>query len=258
MPDAPDTIKKYRVAWPSAQVPDTELSTGVTPQAPHGFFAVTVDPLHASVFLAPLSLYFLLLGLVYLRRRALVISGAKDLGLLGMAVLGFVVGGPMELFWPERAAFRYGWVVWLLLLAFYGLCLTMTVLLARPKLVIYNVTLKTLRPVLASVVARLDPEARWAGDSLCLPSLGVQLHVEPSPTSRHAQLTATGSQQSYQGWRHLELTLKQALREFPESRHPQGAVYVGIAFAMFALITYLTVGNPNTVADLYEMLRIGT
>ena len=39
--------------------------------------------------------------------------------------------------------------------------------------VIDNITADRLRSILAEVAPRLDPEARWAGDSLFLPGLGV-------------------------------------------------------------------------------------
>ena len=89
-----------------------------------------------------------------------------------MAIAGLIVAGPMELFLPEAATNRFGGYVWLLLLAFYGLCLTLIVLLLRPRLVIYNVNPDQLRAMLAEVVSELDSDARWAGDSLVLPKTG--------------------------------------------------------------------------------------
>ena len=112
----------------------------------------------------------------------------RDVAALGMAIAGFIVAGPMELFLPEAATDRFGGTVWLLLLAFYGLCLTLIVLLMRPRLVIYNANPEQLRSILAEVVAQLDDEARWAGDSLVLPKLGVQLHVELFGAMRNVQL----------------------------------------------------------------------
>ena len=54
----------------------------------------------------------------------------------------------------------------------------LVLLVLRPRLVIYNISVDQLRPILAELVEQLDSEARWAGDSLALPALGVQLHLD--------------------------------------------------------------------------------
>ena len=114
------------------------------------------DPLHVCIALGPLAVYLFLLGLINLSRRPFLTTGARDAAALGVGISGFVVVGPMELFLPGAAANRFGGYVWLLLLAFYALCLTLWVLLLRPRLVIYNATAEQLRPVLAGV----DPAQR--------------------------------------------------------------------------------------------------
>ena len=70
------------------------------------------------------------------------------------------------------------------------------ILSMRPRLVVYNITLEQLRPLLADVVARLDSEARWAGESLVMPQLGVQLHLEAvaAAEKRAARLVGTAAE----------------------------------------------------------------
>jgi hypothetical protein len=176
---------------------------------------------------------------------------------LGVAISGFVVAGPMELFLPEAAANRFGGYVWVLLLAFYALCLTLWVLLLRPRLVVYNATAEQLRPILAGVVAELDKEARWAGESLVLPQLGVQLHIEPFGGARNAQLMAAGPQQSYAGWRRMELTLANALRKTKTPPNPRGFVFLFTGVLMACFATFGMVHDTESVAQaLREMLRL--
>ncbi len=86
---------------------------------------------------------------------------ARDVAALGMAIAGFIVAGPMELFLPAAATNRFGAYVWLLLLAFYGLCLTLVVLLMRPRLVIYNA-----QPRTASLDSRGSGQAAGRGCTL--------------------------------------------------------------------------------------------
>ena len=82
--------------------------------------------------------------------------GVRDAAALALAVSGLVIIGPMELFFPFEAAARFGPHVWLLLLALYAMGVVLVLLLLRPRLVIYNISVDTLRPILAELVDRLD------------------------------------------------------------------------------------------------------
>jgi hypothetical protein len=215
-----------------------------------------MDPLHLAIALGPLAVYLLVLGLVNLSRWPRVATGARDAAALGLAISGLVVAGPMELFLPEPAAWRFGAYVWLLLLSLYGLCVTLVALVLRPRLVIYNVTLEQLRPVLAETAAALDKDARWAGMSLVLPTLGVSLYVEASPATRNVQLISVGPRQSYGGWYQLQCALATALRDTATAPNPLGVGLVALAVATAALVAYQTLSQPAAVAQaLQEMLR---
>ena len=72
----------------------------------------------------------------------------------------------------------YAWLYWLLLASMYFSVLTLLVLSARPRLSLYNITLDEMRQLLAGVAQSLDPQAHLVGESLLLPSLNVQLHME--------------------------------------------------------------------------------
>lgn len=215
-----------------------------------------MDPLHFCIATGPLAAYLFLLGLINLSPRPFLTTGVRDTAALGVAVSGFMVAGPMELFFPDAAAYRFGPWVWLLMLAFYFLCVTLLVLVNRPRLVVYNTTAEQLRPVLASVVADIDKEFRWAGESLLLPQLGVQLHIEPLPLLRNVQLVATGAEQSYTGWRQLEVALAAALRSNRGTANPYGFVLVSFSMLLVTAITLWMVSDRAGVAQSFgEMLR---
>src|SRR4051812_131679 len=99
-----------------------------------------METIYLCVALGPLALYFLMLGLVNLSHRPLLVTGARDAAALGLALAGFVIVGPMQLFMPEQAATQFGPYVWLLMVSFYALCVSLWILLSRPRLVIYNVS----------------------------------------------------------------------------------------------------------------------
>ena len=215
-----------------------------------------MDPLHFCIAVAPLSVYLLMLGYLNLRQRPFVTTGARDAGVVGIALLGFVVAGPMELFFPEGAASRFGPWVWVLMVVFYGLCVSLLVLLMRPRLVIYNVSLEELRPILTKVALGIDSKSRWAGDSLMLPTLGVHLHAESVDWLRNVQLSSGGSQQSFEGWRKLESELELALRKLAVRPNFIGVpmLLVSACFAVIAAAWMLS--DQASVANaLDNMLR---
>lgn len=215
-----------------------------------------MDALHLSISLGPLAVYLLVLAMVNLSRRPFVTTGARDAAALGVALAGFVAAGPMELFMPEAAARRFGGYVWLLLFGFYGLSLSLIVLLMRPRLVIYNVLPEQFRAILAQVVEELDADARWAGETLVLPNLGVSLHAEGG-AMRNVQLVSNGPHQNFQGWWRLETALSRALRQAPGARNPYGISLLGFGLLMVATVTYWMVRDPGGVAQaIGEMLRL--
>jgi hypothetical protein len=215
-----------------------------------------VDPLHTCIALGPLAMYFLVLGAINLSSRPFLTTGTRDISALGLAICGFVAAGPMELFLPERAAAEFGAGVWLLLLTLYFLGLLLVVLTLRPRLVLYNITIEQLRPALADVVTRLDSEARWAGDSLTMPQLGVQLHVEPLVMLKNVQLLSAGSNQNFAGWRKLEAELALALRKVRGTPNPYGVSLLSFGLFLGIMITYWLARDPVAVQQaLNELLR---
>ncbi len=173
-----------------------------------------MDPLRLAIAIVPVAAYVLLLGLVNLRRRPFLTSGGCDLTALGLAVSGLVFVGPLELFRPEAATRSFGNYIWLFLLMFYWLWLLLVVLLARPRLVIYNIGAEELHPVLAEVAVRVDQSARWAGNHLSLPGLGVQLHLDSLDLMRNVSLVSSGSRQNIDGWRRLRASWRRRCARF--------------------------------------------
>jgi len=207
--------------------------------------------------LAPFALYLLAIGLVNLRRRPLLITGTRETAALGLALSGFVVVGPMQLFLPAAAANRFGPYIWLLLLAFYGLSLSLWLLVTGPRLVIYNCSVAELQPVLAAMLPVLDTEARWIGDSVMLPQMGVQLHLQTFPVLRNISLVPLGDVQSFSGWRRLELSLRGALRQLETPRNPAGVSMVSAGLLLISALLFKALEDPQAVAQgLFEMLQL--
>jgi hypothetical protein len=215
------------------------------------------DPLHLCIALGPLAMYLLVLGAMNLSSRPRLTTGGRDAAALAVAASGLVVAGPMELFMIEGAAVFWGAFVWIFLLAGYALGVLLLVLTMRPRLIVYNITLEQLRPLLAEVVARLDSEARWAGESLVMPQHGVQLHLEIWPVMKNVQLVAAGPDQSIHGWRLLEVELAPALRKARTSPNPMGVCWILLGLLMAGGLSWYLADDPAaTTQALNEMLRL--
>ncbi len=156
-----------------------------------------------AIACVPLALYLVRLGMLNLRRRPAVVSGALDAAWLAFGITGLVIIGPLNLFLPDAATQRFGPYVWLLVLGFYSLSVMLYLLVARPRLVVFNIQPEKLRGVLDEVIHRLDSQAQVAGDAIHAPQLAVQLHLDVAPTMRNISLVATGDQQSQSGWTRL-------------------------------------------------------
>jgi hypothetical protein len=137
---------------------------------------------------------------------------------------------------------------------FYWLWLLLAVLVSRPRLVVYNVSIEELHPVLAEAASRLDADSRWAGNGLVLPNLGVQLHLESFDLMRNVSLVSSGSQQSLDGWRRLARELAAALRPVRVKPNPRGVGFLlAAALLLVGSLAHL-VSHPLELAHAVEQV----
>lgn len=213
--------------------------------------------LYLCVALSPLVFYFAWIGYLGMRTRAYVINGARDGILLGLGLSGLGIAGPLELFLPEAAAFRFGSWVWALLGVLYFLLIALVVVLQLPRITIYNATADVVRPIVATVSRHLDPQARWVVDCLILPKLGVRLHLIHHPAMRTVQLQATGNEQDLDGWKKLEGALRRGLADVKTTRSPRGWQFMAIASLLLLVVIVAAVRDHETIAkDFQEFLRL--
>ena len=67
-----------------------------------------MEGFYLALAVGPLALYLLLIGTIRLRPHPFVTTGAKDTATLAIGLLGLVMIGPMELFFPQQAAVNLG------------------------------------------------------------------------------------------------------------------------------------------------------
>jgi hypothetical protein len=217
-----------------------------------------MEAIPLAIAAAPLAVYLFALGLINLRRRPTVVSGSADIAMLAIAVFGLLVVGPMNLFLPAAAVVRFGPLAWLLLAAFYCLCVLMYVLVARPRLVIFNISPEQLRPLLEELARRLDSDVRVAGDGMFLPQLSVQFHVDAARPMRNVSLVSTGQQQSYSGWKRLQAELAAALQTVEVARNPRGFTFLAGSLVLvgYPLLELLQTPGAAVAQQLRDILRM--
>ena len=216
-----------------------------------------MDPLHFCIAIVPVSVYLLVVGIINLSPRPFLTTGGRDLSALALAVSGFVIAGPMELFLPEAvASILKGWV-WVPLLLLYALLVILVVLMMRPRLVIYNITPDSIRTVLARVALELDPDSDWAGDSLVMPTLGVQLAVEPYVGMRNVSLAAIGPEQDLDGWQKLHERLAAELEPVRVPVNAQGFSFLFLSILLGSAVIYTLVTGKQEIAHaVRQILRM--
>ncbi len=136
------------------------------------------------------------------------------------------------------------------------MCVALVLLTLKPRLVIYNLTLDSLRPILADLVDRLDADARWAGDSLVLPALGVQLYVDSFSAMRSTSLVAAGGNQNPFGWRRLQRAFQDVLAREEVPRNPRGVSFIAIGLLLLAVIVLAVARDPQAaVRSVFDLLQ---
>jgi hypothetical protein len=225
------------------------------PLAIRWFSGGLMDPFRLALALGPLGAYLLVLAAINLSRRPWLTTGARDTTALLIALSGLVAVGPLELLMPQYLPRQVGIsTAWLMWLGLYASGAALWVVLQAPRLVIYNLSIDELSPVLAEVAPAIDPEAHWAGETLLLPSLCVQLRVDHFPAMRNVTLAAVGQRQSPRGWRSLEAGLAQALAKTAVPVNPLGISLAAFGTAMLVLLTAKWVSDPQEVARSFRQM----
>jgi hypothetical protein len=186
-------------------------------------------PLWAAIL--PAAAYLVALAGLHVRRRPSVVAGSIDLLLLAAGTAGLAVAGPLALLQPVVGGTV--WAAFMLLLG-AGLVFAALLLAARPRLVVYNISLDQLRPVVAEIASGIDAGARWAGETVALPGRDVQVHLDGRGGMRSVSLVAIGSRTSPEAWSEFSRRVRRAVRGLRVRRSPWGAVLAVLGLAVLA------------------------
>ncbi len=194
-----------------------------------------LDLLRFAIAILPLAAYTNVLGLLRLRSKPTVLSGAMDLLLLGLAVIGIVAIGPIELFFPRAAYSLLGAWVWIVLIALYLFILMLLALNTPPKLVVYGLDHEMLRAQVCELLADEQIRSEWLGYFVDLPELGVRACIEPAGRGSVSQIHAAGKQQNLSGWFTLEKLLLDKVATTRINQRLQAIFWLNVSFVLFAI-----------------------
>jgi hypothetical protein len=223
-----------------------------------------MDSLRMVMALGPMGAYLLALALVHSLRRPVVVEGGRDTAALALALAGFVIVGPIELFMPVQATLQFGAYAWLLMFSFYALLVFWIMLSDRPRLVVYNTTSDELRSVLSTLINELDATHRWAGRSVTLPKLRLELYVRESRLTRTVTVRSLAGVVDPRAWHllHLSLSAAVAAENVSATAAPRRMTAVGIMLLAVGSLVTLTAaaqwfGQPEQLAQqLLDMFRL--
>lgn len=160
-----------------------------------------------AIAAVPAAIYLMMLGRFRLSRSPLVTTGWRDAAALGIAIMGLVAIGPMQLFFPTYAAARFAGWVWGLLLGLYLLSVLLVVLGCRPRLIIYGIDEDGFFRALHAAAQRVDATANWQGQILMMPEVGMQLVAEPTGSRGVQTVVSLSGLTSVAPWMQLEREL---------------------------------------------------
>ena len=210
-----------------------------------------VEPFVIVMAFVPLIGYLLVLGWIRISGRAVVTTGARDTAALALAISGFFVVGPAELFFPNAAATAFGPIVWLPLLVFYGLIVLLICLTVPAKLVVYGRGPMELFQSLSNVSKLIDPEA--IGDEtnvqVTLPTYGIHLRLDGYRGIDHAQVVAFEPNVSPAFWNDLLGKLRDEVSGLPAPNPRRGFLMMTVAAALILLLLWIGIKNQERVVD---------
>lgn len=204
--------------------------------------------------LTPVAVYLMLMGSLNLARHPVVLTGMQDRVLLGLASIGLIIVGPVDLFLPLPVYVAYGPAIWLIAIVLLILTIGLIILTSAPKLVILNISPYQARSIISETAVELDPESRWAGDCLLIPSLGVQLYLSVWPRWRNVTLVAIGGKQDYQGWRQFGRALTKRLSGLEVKPNTRGLFLVGVGAVALAVSAAAAFHDSTVLAQVVQRI----
>jgi len=214
------------------------------------------DPLRIAIAMIPIGTYFVVIGLIRLKKSPTVVSRPLDVLLLGMACVGIVAVGPLELFFPRAAFSVVGNWVWLVLLSLYSLLVLLIAFHYPPGIVIYGTAKEAVKSIVKSSYAANNVDLEWLGDSFRSDSCNIHAQIEDAGWSSVTQIKAIGKDQNITEWINLDRILHKQLSGTPPTGRASGFAWCGMGVIIvvigFGLLSSDIARVNDTLAQLFN------
>jgi len=209
------------------------------------------------VIALPISVYCLMIGMLHRSKHPFLVSGGRDMALLGLAMLGLVLVGPGQLFFPIAAFNLLGPAVWVLMTFLYFFIVLFVILNSRPRLLVYGMTPEALSHGVKASLDDIRAESNWMGLTFTAPDLGIDGTIEPAGNGQLSQIVATRSSQDVIGWMKLERLLSKKIKSIDVAPRRTGTIWIAIGVGLMVALGLQIYGNPTGVADgMRDLFRL--
>ena len=166
--------------------------------------------------------------------------GGRDIAALGFAIAGLIAVGPGELFFPKSAAGLFGPWVWLALIAFYALTVSLFALTSRPRLVVYGRTPDQMIDPLFEAAQEIDPDAICENDKreVYLPKHRLHLRVAGYSGIDSAYIESFQPVSNLDFWNRLLGHVRDKASQTPAPTPRRGAGMIVAALALATLVLW--------------------
>jgi len=208
------------------------------------------EPFPLLLAMLPLIGYLLILSAIRLSGHALVTTGGRDIAALGVAISGLIAIGPTELFFPNAAATIFGPLVWIALIVFYGLIVSLVALTSTPRLVVYGRSPEDLYQPLLAAAQKIDAQATAInGLRIHLPTSGIHFRLDGYRDADHAQVVAFEPGVPLRIWNQLLAGLREEVSKSPRPAQRHGFAMLLVAGALIAVLLWQGVGNHEQIVQ---------
>ncbi|QDV69847.1 hypothetical protein Poly24_35650 [Rosistilla carotiformis] len=216
-----------------------------------------IDSFSIALALGPLAIYLLVIGYLQSARRPTVTTGAQDTVALAIGASGFVLAGPLVLFFPTMAYGMLGWIVWLMLAAFFLLTLLLIILTMRPRMVIYGTTASDVREPLLRAARSIDPGARLEGEQIWFPGVAASVRLEVFSPHDTPQVVPQMQTISPVFWRRFVQASRHEIGQVENPARSKGAGMLLVALVILGFVaTQIAMQPQEIVSGFREWLRL--
>ncbi|QDV13578.1 hypothetical protein CA51_34680 [Rosistilla oblonga] len=216
-----------------------------------------IDSFSIALALGPLAIYLMVIGYLQSARRPTVTTGAQDTIALAIGVGGFVLAGPLVLFFPTMAYGMLGWIVWMMLAVFFLLSLLLIILTMRPRMVIYGATADDVRGPLLRAAQSIDPGARLEGQQIWFPAVGTAVRLEVFSPQDTPQIVPPLQTISPVFWRRLVQATRRELGQVENASRFRGVGLLLLALVILGFVGMQIAMQPQEIVSGFrEWLRL--